>query len=659
MLPPRSSCYLPVTEAVADAFVEQGLTPALPIEWASVWALLAVLGRDRISHAELLRYVSELHALFAMETAVSAEARLGQLRQRCTIEDWTASKRRLLDQGIVFAPEDCMAEQAWRDAEGRFSGDFQQRCSEWLQDYEIDLRPLAQADASDADLADGLDDGPEVPEASGQSPWRRVMHGPGDQARVVRAIMATPDEHFSMAAYAGTGKTHLLLALAEAGGRYTHLAPTAAHRQALIQRLGTAGTIHSITLYDLANTMAAGLVRAQDTRWQSPPRVGQSTWSVARQAEYLGIPAIGEATPASTLLLLFRLIRHWCFSQDPAIELVHARRVSPLASAEDLAACVAWATKVWEAMLAPRSARQERVFSLNLFHLVKWLDVAGAGIPPMGTLLLDEAHDLPGPWYALLRRYPQGWVTMGDPYQCLSGSVPHAPHAKALVMAQSVRAGEQVTPIMQQVLERHSEVLVHDLIRGSREHVTRPCRYGEGDALPDEGLRAYGRIWTLLEDALWLNSRQGRFRLIKASETELVQMVKDAMLLRRHGDLPKSYKLRAFRNWPMLAQHLETLGHGRVLRMFDRGFDDRHLASLIASQRPADDGALTMGLLEHCKNMEFDIVTLSDCCVSASRKVLSRDERDEQVKALYVAMSRARRQLWFPGDTMERLTDQG
>ena len=216
-----------------------------------------------------------------------------------------------------------------------------------------------------------------------------------------------------------------------------------------------------------------------------------------------------------------------------------------------------------------------------------------------------------------------------------------------------------MTRLLQHVLYRHSGVLLLALFRGSRAHVPRPQPYAPGDTLPEQGLRAYGRVWPLLEDALWLNSRQGRFRLIKASEIELIQTVKDAMLLRRHGDAPKSYKLRAFRSWPMLAQHLEQLGHGRVLRMFERGFDDRHLDSLITAQRQADAGALTMGLLEHCKNMEFDVVTLSACCVSAPRRGLSRDERDEQVKSLYVAMSRARQQLWFPGDTMERLADQG
>lgn len=654
---PRTACYLPVTETVAQAFVAEGRVPGLPVEWAALWVMMAARGGQGLSHAGVLRYLGEAHDLFLAQSQPEAEARLLQARLELNSQDWSGLRQALLEQGLLFAPDACMAEQAWRGVDGRLSPLFQSCCQELMFDYELPAIPATGPDGDDVEPAAGSDaeEDTAIRAASPRRPER--LHGPDDQARAVRAVMATPDEHFSMAAYAGTGKTHVLLALAQAGAAYTHLAPTVAHRQALMHRIGGGSAIRSITLSELARSMAEAHVRARSPGRPAVPRVGQSHWSLARQADYLGLPAMAGQTPAATLLLVFQIIRRWCFSDEATLGLDHGRRVLTMGSAEDLALCLEWARKVWALMSAPPAGRQERVFSFHLFHLVKWLDVAGAAIPPMGTLLLDEAHDLPAPWHALLRRYPQGWVAMGDPYQCLSGPAPSAPHAKALVMTQSVRSGEQVTPLFQQVLNQHSQILVPDLIRGSREHTTLPRRYGAGNERPEQGLRVYGQVWSLLEEALWLKSRQARFRLIKASELELVQAVKDAMLLRRHGDVPKSYRLRAFRSWSMLAGHLELNGHAPVARLFDRGFDDRHLEALIASQDDGGDSGLTLGLLEHCKNMEFDVVTLSDCCVSTPLRNLSRDGRDEQLRSLYLAMTRARRELWLPEDALQRLAD--
>lgn len=644
-----SAYYLPVTQKTAEDFLSDGTVPDLLIERVGLFVMIMAGQSAGMIRANLSRALAELHAEFFDKPKDIVETCLQEVRGEVKQQDATGIFSSLLDQGIRFAPKAQMERRAWCGANGRYTEAFQDGCRDTLIDYEITIEPEnADFDAEDEEW--GEDDTP-----ADRVRRRVTLRGPRDQARAAGAIAAASDEHFTLTAYAGTGKTHLLLALAQAGGRYTHLAPTAAHRQAFLRRVGSAGGMQSMTLYGLATTMANEFVRGRSTRWVNPPRVGDSTWSVTRQAEAIGIPSIAGETPAIALLTVYRIIRIWCFSEENQISVEHARRAAHAGLLEDAAAYVEWTNKVWAMMSAPLPAKQERVLEFKLYHLVKWLDVSGADIPPMGTLLLDEAHDLPAPWYSLLRRYPQGWVTMGDPYQCLSGRVPQAPQAKALTMIQSVRAGEQAMPLFRSVIDQHSERLVDDTMLGSRDHITRPRTYSSNDELPYAGLRVYGSVWKMLEDALRLKNVSGQFQLVQASERALAEAARDAILLRRNGDRPKSYQLRQFRSWDALAYHLESSGHASIARLFDRGFNENHVNELVKSQNEGGQVSLTLGLLEHCKNMEFSTVTMSSCCFSPPTNMHSRDERDRHVKAIYVAMTRVRDELWLPGDALDRL----
>jgi hypothetical protein len=644
-----SAYYLPVTQKTAEDFLSDGTVPDLLIERIGLFVMIMAGQSEGMIRANLSRALAELHDEFFDKPKDVVEACLQEACDEVKQQDAANIFSSLLDQGIRFAPKAQMDRRTWCGANGRYTEAFQDRCRDTLIDYEITIEP-ENADF-DAEEEEWGEDG--IP--ADRVRRRVTLRGPRDQARVAGAIAAASDEHFTLTAYAGTGKTHLLLALAQAGGHYTHLAPTAAHRQAFLQRVGAAGGMQSVTLYGLATTMANEFVRGRSTRWVNPPRVGDSTWSVTRQAEVIGVPSIAGETPAIALLTIYRIIRIWCFSEGNQINIEHARRAGHAGLLEDAAAYVEWANKVWAVMCAPVPAKQERALEFKLYHLVKWLDVSGADIPPMGTLLLDEAHDLPAPWYSLLRRYPQGWVTMGDPYQCLSGRVPQAPQAKALTMIQSVRAGEQAMPLFRSVIDQHSERLVDDTILGSRDHITRPRTYSPNDELPYVGLRVYGSVWKMLEDALRLKNVSGYFRLVQASEKVLVEAARDAILLRRNGDRPKSYQLRQFRSWDALAYHLESSGHASIARLFDRGFNENHVDELVKSQNEGGQVSLTLGLLEHCKNMEFSTVTMSSCCFSPPTNMHSRDERDKHIKAIYVAMTRVRDELWLPGDALDRL----
>lgn len=305
-------------------------------------------------------------------------------------------------------------------------------------------------------------------------------------------------------------------------------------------------------------------------------------------------------------------------------------------------------------MFEPIHPREQRVLPLNLYHLVKWLDLHGAELPSMGTLLIDEAHDLPAPWYSLLRRYPGGWLAMGDPYQRITGRAAQAPHATSLVMTQSVRAGMRVEPLVRRTMGLHDGWLIEGEFQGSRNRATRYHAYEQSAELPLTGLRAYGNAWALLEDALRVKAKGAQFRMLAASETVVLQMAKEAILLRKYGDRPTHYHLRRFTQWSDLAGDLTRTGYSSLVRMFEKGFSVDDLDVLRRGQAALGAEQLTLGLLEHCKNMEFGQVAMAKCCFTSPNE----RPKNELVKGVYVAMTRVENDLWMPGDALDRLSDQ-
>lgn len=651
--PQISTYYLPVTQKVAEGFLVHGAVPDQLIERVGLFAVMMAGQAGDMSRANLSHALTDLYEKFLNTSGDVIETCLGELRDEIAQQVPADTLRTLLDRGIQFASDEQMASRAWCGANGRYTESFQSYCRDTLVDYELVIDTTDENEDFEAeDEGDG--DGETITRHVRQ---RLMLRGPKDQARAARAIVAASDEHFTMTAYAGTGKTHLLLALAGGGGAYTHLAPTEAHSQAFTRRVGTSVKIRSVTLFKLATDMAKTFVRNRSTRWVNPPRVGSTTWSISRQVEAVGLPAIPGESITVTLSKVHRIINKWCFSADREITVEHVRKVISIGQLGDVFAYIAWAQRVWGLMSASLPAKEEQAFDFRLYHLVKWLDVSGAEIPPMGMLFLDEAHDLPAPWYSLLRRYPQGWVAMGDPYQCLSGSVPKDSQSKALTMVQSVRTGDQAMPLFRSVLDQHSERLVDGAIVGSRDHVTRPCAYAPHHELPATGLRVYGSVWKMLEEALRLKDGNARFRLVQASEKSLIEAARDAILLRRSGDRPKSYELRKFEHWDELSHEIENQGYRNVVRLFDRGFREDNLDELIRGQSDGGQSSLVLGLLEHCKNLEFSVVAMSSCCFTPSANVRAREARDKHIKTVYVAMTRVHDELWFPGDALDRLSD--
>ncbi|TDR36598.1 hypothetical protein DFR29_12819 [Tahibacter aquaticus] len=221
-------------------------------------------------------------------------------------------------------------------------------------------------------------------------------------------------------------------------------------------------------------------------------------------------------------------------------------------------------------------------------------------------------------------------------------------------MTQSVRAGVRVEPMIRRTMGFHDGWLVEGEFRGSRNRATRYHAYEQNADLPLTGLRAYGNAWALLEDALRVKAKGAQFRMLSASEKVVVQMAEEAILLRKYGDRPTHYHLRRFTQWDEFADHLARTGYASLVRMFEKAFSNDDLKVLRNGQAPDGAQQLTLGLLEHCKNMEFSQVAMTKCCFTSPNE----RPKNELVKGVYVAMTRVENDLWMPGDALDRLSDQ-
>ena len=665
--------YLPMTRTAAVGFLSTGAVPVSVIERAGLYVLLVLTGSTPPNRFQIDNALTDADRLFS--NTPEGEVAQFLLDQR---RDSHAGMADTIDgllerQGIVFASDAAMVKRAWCGADGRYTPAFQARCRNTMSDFQVSMAkapssplPSSETDAAKIEqdeISDGLE---EDADTFVRMPRQSVrLHGTTDQARAASIIAAAPDEHYDLAAYAGSGKTHLVFELGSRMRQWTHLAPTAAHRFSFQRRFGNQKA-PSFVMAGLAVRMVADQVKKQGhSTWVRPPTLTTSTRSLAQKAEVAGIPAIGAHSPAKVMLLVEDAIRRWCLSDRSAITIEDLPGLNILPA--ERPAIVAHARNVWDRMFEPRKVSADEPFHIRAYHLVKWLDLARAEIPPMGVLMVDEAHDLSPAWMALLDRYADGVVLMGDPYQRLDGRPPRLERVKAIAMTQSVRTGEQAMPLIESVIDMHADRLMPDTIRGSRDHMTRVQTYRTPSETPDAGLRVYGTEWQLLADALRMKDAGASFQILPASSKVMWHSVVDAIGLfmeKMHDKAPSprsQYHLASFTNWDSLAAHLVTIGQDAVVRLIERGFTVAHAQVLMKAasvKEEEPEASITLALLEHTKNLEDDVVVMSPCCFSSVSNRRFGRIREKLLKSVYLAMTRVRSELWVPGDALDRLVDQ-
>lgn len=631
--------FLPIDAKAASAFFREGLVPETSIERAALMGAMAQL-LNPMPHVALERMIASAEQQFAQD-ATAGLTYLGQMRGTIPNLDPKEVFAGLARSGVTYAPAEMMSAGNWRKSGAGYDFGFQDACRAQMQNWEIYFdAPGSEPDVEEYEYSD--DSGPA------RTPVR--FSGLRDQGVAVNVIAAGGDEHVVVNAYAGTGKTHLIHTLASSLGRgVTYVAPSAAHLYGFMTHsAGDGSRVKRTTLWELAHTMSR--VHSKALQMGHAPRCGSSLLTPEQQASMAGIVAIGNAGVAGTMQRVRSIITGWCHTTAASVTDRLVRRHVPQCSATELPLYLSACDRLWKAMIntAPKGGH---AFDININHLAKWLVLSGARVPTSaGLLLVDEAHDLRAAWRHLFHTYEGGCVLLGDPNQSLKGNPQQETGVKLVSMSHSVRMGLGAESLVQTTLELDPTGIIQDGFTGSREHITRQRRYSDGVEPPRSGLHVYGSEWSLLSDALMLQEAGAAYRLLPASMAQLDRVIHEAVSM-RYGEPYRGVRHNAQKTWSSLMDSLHDQGLSSMVSRFERGFSTHDLRLMKDAQ--AEDGSqtVTLGLIEHAKNLEANRVVLRDCCFDVQLGQRSYMPS----RAAYLAITRARHEVWMPGDALDRL----
>lgn len=628
---PVAPHYLPISAARAAEFFDHGHVPPEPIEQAALFAALAQLSRPMQASALEAMLGSALQ-LFADQQEQGHSA-LSAGRRALAGRPAAQVRRDLAGHAITYAPEELMYAQAWRDEDGRYSPGFQQACRGGLQAFDLHLA---------ATPAEETDD----PLTAQRTPRPHIAsQGTRDQQVAASVIAAADGEHIHINAYAGTGKTHLVHTMTGVlSDRFTYIAPSEGHLFGFQQAARANGNpVRAIALWRLAQELARS--NAQRLGLGYIPQRVTATHTAAEQARVLAVPGLGRESPAQVVTQCHRIIKAWCHTDSPLLSLRDVLRSVP-AAGPHAASLLASCQMIWEQMFTRQPVRGH-LYSVDIVHIAKWLMVTGARIPAsFGTLIIDEAHDLQPAWQYLFSRYAGGCIALGDPNQRLRGQLRPHPAAKQIWMGQSVRIGNGVEQLITTSLALGGNDPQAVEFAASRGHITARRPFDDPGQAPLEGLRVFGDPSALLAFVLHTaGSGQEGLAILPASAREL----------RRHGlaliDGYRQARARISDRWQATAERLASQGLGALAMRIEAGLDLAQLDAMLARCADTANAPLLLGLVEHAKNLEADVVTLAPCCFDRSIE----QRYYHPARSVYQAMTRARHELWLPGDGMDRL----
>ncbi len=627
---------LPLTGTALDAFLDTGTIPPTALERAGLFA--AALCQQRPHHpAALTRLIDDACALFVAHP----ESAAGQFHSFRTAlpaaaEPWLHA---LAAQGVVLGPDAVVARYTVASPEAYPADAFQ-------DDSRVTLAPHTLRFPTDAALAGES----EAFDSSLHAPRyvERTHAYTAEQARALRAIIANDDEHIDLDAYAGAGKSHLILQLLDsAARRYTYIAPRAGQVQAFRQRLSAALPVHVISQIAFANHVAGDAFRRGLLRTAWRPVFQISKLSLRDIAARIDLQPIGSYAPASVLRIALEGIAAWCRSATLQLAPRHFARAVPWATIDSTALMVA-AEHVWRSMFDPHLQRHT-LLSVNVDHIGKWLALHQVTVPATwGTLLIDEGHDLSPAWKALLSSYEGAVISLGDPNQRLVGHAPRFATGMTLEIDQSVRQGRLVEQLINDTLALDVGSRFDAPFSGASDQPTLSSTYREWSDVPATGARIYGSPWRLLEEAQRLAAAGAPIAIHPDSLATLGREVTRGAEAHReltaHGG--------SSQRWEDLIAECDEQDMAQIPRMFMRGYNRDNFADLSQRLLPFHEAALQLMLVEHAKNAEFASVAMSRCCF---RTGFTRQLAHNPVRAAYTAMTRGTRQLWLPDGALDEL----
>ena len=460
-----------------------------------------------------------------------------------------------------------------------------------------------------------------------------------EQDAIVAARRADPAGSLRVLAFAGTGKTTALQLLAEADPTpglyvaYNKGAQLAA--RARFPAHVACRTVHSL---------AFRAMRMFEQQHRLERRLaGRDV------AELLAIPALDGLRPSFWGHCVIATVRS--FTHDGTARGIGPEHLPPLPRGTDRAGPVlAWARQVWALMRDPAGAVPlEHDAYLKMWHL------EGARLPDQAAVLyVDEAQDADPVTLAILRAQGRPTVWVGDPWQSIyrfRGSVNamRAIDAPQRPLTRSWRFGEQLARVARGILAHTSEPPALAL------------RGDPGIATVLGPVRPPCAVLCRTNAGLFEAAVRGRDRVhIVGGVEPLARLVLGGWRLRLGEPVPEVPSLARFQGWhelveaaeeerdPELRFLVQVVGHhGRALPALVADLRRRAVAHPGMAERVLSTAHKAKGLEWARVRLGADFPGLDELHATDRDGVphLTPEERDQELHLLYVAATRAMRQL--------------
>ena len=527
------------------------------------------------------------------------------------------SKLRLLDAEDVKRRDYLLADGRW---------DFDYRIRRHLQD-----NPFSQQ------VVTGFD----------KERWLTV-----EQDKLLKVVRANLDEDLHVQGYAGIGKSYLLGALMDClpRGRVLPLARTPAKLATLRQRMGLDAQAKVGMTF---GQFAQALLR---DRGPAPVRATARGPGKRKLAEELGILGVRQYDAEHAFEICLEVLHNYCESRDYSLANRHLPFFRQPLSNLDTQVLLEYASRLWRHVEAHPSWAAQTGFEALL--LIKRASLAGCSVPGrFSHVIIDESQDVPASLLQVIERGRQVLITLGDEYQKASGAVVRRERqVRQKDIAFAVRSGPRVERLINPLIGVHSQKskVAFEAARSVDVGIE---HYPEGFVPPEGCVVLTASRWDSMR---WAMEMAESNCLLKFPDWVDMRhfMVTAVGLFRAAFYAPGQDTEGAH---PYFA-HLLDWQQVREAERFDASFrwvETRleagyKLADLtVLGTRVADHSAsLTLMMAEQAGGLEFDHVLLTPELMTTDR-FKDAYAFDARICAVYIALSRARRQLYLPFDVEE------
>ena len=482
-----------------------------------------------------------------------------------------------------------------------------------------------------------------------------------EQDKLLRTLRANLDEHLDVQGYAGIGKSHLLGALKDVlpRGRVLILARTKSKLDALRKRIGASGWFREQTFGELAQSLLVGPGGLADkSRWQGKSGL----------ATELGILGFRQYAPEKAIDVCLDVVRRYCESRDHAIARRHLPHfANPLSSMEQQV-LLEYSSRVWKRLYVGMD--WDRFTGFEALLKVKRASLEGGTVSrQISHILIDESQDVPQSLMQIIERGKQALITLGDEYQKPKGpGLQWQREVRRREVVFSVRSGPKVEKLINSLIRQHSYKSKVDFEgAGSADVVIE--RFPEGFVPPSGCVILTASPWDTMKWAMelapqgWISFAEDPDGVAAIDEQRFTNM---AHFMRSVIGLFKRefYPQTQVNQEPMHPYFSQVLSWEQVCKenqydesfrwveaVLEKGYFVADVQSLCSRVRN-HPSSLTLIQAQDAGGLEFDRVLLTPELMSTNR-FKDAYAFDARICEVYIALSRARRQVFLPYDVDE------